>query len=593
MVLPATEFLRSNGTSRVADQIVVALYEAGVRTIFGVPGGAISAVYDALMDEPGIRVINANHETTAVYAAAAYARATGSLGVVLVTSGPGVTNAMTGIASAFCDGLPVMVLGGEVARKNYGRGALQEGSPYHLNLVSVLRHVTKLSAEVLSADQAIFTMRKAMATCMSGRKGPVFLSVPLDIQGTKTATPRLAHQAQSRFSVEEGAIQAAAHTLLTSERPIVVAGSGTRWGQGPTALKNFAERFNVPVATTPKAKGVFPESHPLSLGVYGLGGHPAAIEYLRKGVDTLIAVGTSLGDMATNSWSADLAPANFIQIDIDSAQIGRNYAAGIGLVGDAGDVLNRIAALAPTVLPPCKIPRREFFTDPEKLGTPGQIKPQRALWELQRLLPSSTIYTCDIGDHTMFALHYLMIDAPDAFYLQSGLGGMGSGVAAAIGVKLAHPDRPVVAVCGDGTIQMSAMDLSLAAGERLNIIYCVLNDSRYGMVEAGHKAIYGRTPDFKVSLNVAELTRALGAEVQVVERPDELLALGTRRLLNHKGPLVIDVRMDPNEKMPRLARFDAIRKDVAGPAQVVSPTVEVPLEPIPGFPTGATKGGWQ
>lgn len=575
MALREEDITHAVSATRVADQIVATLHAAGVRVVFGVPGGAIAPIFDALIDEPRIRVVNANHESTAVYAAAAHARATGTVGVVLVTSGPGVTNALTGLASAHCDGLPVLLIGGEVARKNFGRGALQEGSPYHLNLVAMAKHITKLSVEVVGADQAIFTIRKALATAQSGRKGPVFLSLPLDVQGAKTVKPQLAHQTQAAFEVDASMVDMAVHQLLTSDRPLVLAGSGTRWNRGPQELLNFAERYNIPVMTTPKAKGVFPESHPLSLGVYGLGGHPAASNYLRSGVDLLLAVGTSFNDVATNSWNTDLKVENCIQVDIEGSQIGRNYPAGIGLVGDAGTVLAKLAVLAPKVLPHRKLTKREWFTDPSTLTKRGPIKPQRALWELQQLLPSSAIYTCDIGDHSMFALHYLSIDAPDGFHFACGLGSMGSGIASAIGVKLAHPDRPVVAICGDGTLTMSGMDVALAVKERLNIIYCVLNDRRYGMVEAGHEAIFGRTPPYPVSLAIGELASALHAEVVQIDEPEQITALGTRRLLNSAGPLVLDVHVDALEKMPRLSRFDAIREGAVQDAPKATPPAPI------------------
>src|SRR5205823_5918923 len=215
-----------------------------------------------LIDEPRTRVVNSRHECSAVFAAAAHARATGAAGVVLVTSGPGITNAITGMASCFTDGLPVVLIGGEVPRKNFGRGALQEGSAYSLNLVGMLKHVTKWASEVTCGDGAVSAIRKAMSMANSGRKGPVFLSLPLD------------------------------------------------------------------------GKGVFPESHPLSLGIFGHGGHPSATAYLDAGIDVLVAVGTSFGDAATNSWTDKLKPSRCsIHIDIDSSQIGRNYQVDLGLVG--------------------------------------------------------------------------------------------------------------------------------------------------------------------------------------------------------------------------------------------------------------------
>jgi acetolactate synthase-1/2/3 large subunit len=534
-----------------------------VKTIFGVPGGAISAVYDALLDEPGIRVINTRHESSAVLAAAAYARMTGSVGVVLTTSGPGVTNTITGIASCFCDGLPVVLIGGEVPRKNFGRGALQEGSAYSLNLVAMLRHVTKWSSEVTSADGAVPAIRKALSTANSGRKGPVFLSLPLDVQGEIAMVPRVALNVESRFEVDQSSLNTAVHELITAKRPLILAGSGTRWDQGPKALRALAEQFQIPVATTPKAKGVFPETHPLSLGVFGHGGHPSASEYLDAGIDVLFAVGTSFGDAATNSWTEKLrARRCSIHVDIDSSQIGRNYQADLGLVGSAGRILSALADLAPPARPTREFGGRRLFSDPEQAVGGDLIKPQRALWELQQLMPTSTVYTCDIGDHMMWALHYLTIERPDAFFLSSGLAAMGTSLGAALGCKAADPSRPVVAICGDGTLGMSAMDIADATAAGHSIVYAVMNDGRYGMVESGHDRIYGRTPKFSVNLNISALAQGLGASVISVRRPGELLAIGSADILQAGGPLLLDVHVAPTERMPARPRFDALKEVV-------------------------------
>ncbi|MBL8952212.1 MAG: thiamine pyrophosphate-binding protein [Myxococcaceae bacterium] len=538
------------------------LADSGVRTVFGVPGGSISAVYDALLDEPRIQVINVRHECSAVFAAAAFARMTGSVGIVLTTSGPGVTNTITGIASAFCDGLPIVVIGGEVPRKNFGRGALQEGSPYSLNLVGMLKHVTKWASEVTSGDGAVSAIRKAMSMANSGRKGPVFLSLPLDVQGELAPVPRLSLNVESRFEIDRSSLDAAVQALVTAKRPMILAGSGCRWDKGAEVLRQVAERYQVPVATTPKGKGVFPETHPLSLGIFGHGGHPSASEYLDAGIDVLLAVGTSFGDAATNSWTNKLKPSRCsIHVDIDSSQVGRNYQVDLGLVGSANRILGALAELAPPLRPTREVPSRRFFSCPQDATDGDRIKPQRALWELQQLMPTSTVYTCDIGDHMMWTLHFLTVDRPDGFMLSSGLAAMGSSLGMALGVKAAQPDRPVVAICGDGTLGMAAMDIADAVASNRRVIYFVMNDERYGMVESGHEKIYGRTPEFPVKLSIGELARGLGAEVLTVQKAGDLVALGSAALLEGKGPLVLDVQISKTERLPMRPRFDAL-KDV-------------------------------
>jgi acetolactate synthase-1/2/3 large subunit len=552
---------------RVADQIVRTLRELGVTTIFGVPGGAIAAVYDALIDEPRIRVVNSRHECSAVFAAAAHARATGTAGVVLVTSGPGITNTITGMASCFSDGLPVVLIGGEVPRQNFGRGALQEGSAYSLNLVAMLKHVTKWAAEIRTADGAVPSIRKAVSMANSGRKGPVFLSLPLDVQGEVAGVPRVALNVESRFEVDPSSLNSAVQELLVANRPLVLAGSGVRWDRGPQGLLRFAERFQLPVVTTPKAKGVFPETHPLSLGVFGHGGHPSANAYVDRGIDVLFAVGTSFGDAATNSWTDKLkAQRTSIHVDIDSSQIGRNYQVDLGLVGSASRILDALADLAPPARPARVLSGRHLYSDPAAATDGDRIKPQRALWELQQILPASTSYACDIGNHMLWALHYLTIDRPDAFFLSSGLAAMGSSLGAAVGCKLADPYRPVVVVCGDGTLSMSGMDIGDAVQNNLNIIYLVMNDGRYGMVENGNVAIYGRTPPYPVHGSVVDFARGIGARAVTVTRPGEILALTADMTLGQPSPLVIDVQIDPEERLPRMARFDSLKNAVQKPS---------------------------
>ncbi len=324
---------------------------------------------------------------------------------------------------------------------------------------------------------------------------------------------------------------------------------------------------------------MFPESHPLSLGVFGLGGHPSATEYLDRGVDVLLAVGTSFGDIATNSWSDKLKPSKtFIQIDIDSSQIGRNYPADLGLVGSAGTLMGDISAMAPPARPVRPVTGRTLHTNPATLDTGERIKPQRALWELQQLMPTSTAYLCDIGDHTLWALHYLTVDEPDAFYMSSGLAAMGSSLGAALGLKLADRNRPVVTVCGDGTFSMCGMDVADAVRQKLGIIYLVMNDGRYGMVENGHQAIFGRSPDFPVTGSVSDLAAGLGADIVTITKPGEILALGSTTLLKDGRPLVIDVRFDIEERMPRMARIAALKSAAQFPGSTAEP---IRIDPQP------------
>lgn len=550
---------------RTADVLVEMLVDAGVEVVFGLPGGAIAPLNDSLLDHPEVRVITTRHESGAVFAAAAYARVTGKLGVVFVTSGPGILNAMTGIAAAYCDGMPLLVVVGEVPRSVFGRRALQEGSSHHLDVISACRPITKMAAQIAISDVAPGTLKRAIATALSGCKGPVVLTVPLDVMSKTIVAPRIfgdvsiAHGISS--PVLHAAIGEAARALASAKRPLIFVGSGARWGDGPARVRELAERLQAPVMTTPKAKGIFPESHPLSLGVFGYGGHPSTTQHLEQGFDTLLVVGSGLGDIATNGWSKLLAPTtHFIQIDADAMQIGRNYPVTSGLVGDASALLGELIARLP------REARAEArfgvsrYTDAalDEHGPEGRITPMRALWELQRVLPPDTMFTCDIGEHLLYAIHYLEADAPHDFQIMTGLGSMGSSIGAAIGARLGRPDRPAAAVCGDGCFAMNLGDLAVAARDEIPLVVAVLNDERYGMVEIGHEATFRRAPKYPAGpMNVALMAQSVGADAIMIERNNQLFQVDWSTCPTRR-PLVLDIRIDRAVRMPKNARFDSI-----------------------------------
>ncbi|MGQ0506169.1 MAG: thiamine pyrophosphate-binding protein [Myxococcaceae bacterium] len=531
---------------RVADLVVDTLVERGVDTFYGIPGGAISSVYDALVDHEELRVINARQETGAVYMAIGHTRAMGSLPCVLVTSGPGIINALTGIAAAQADGVPLIVLGGEVPRRNFGRGALQEGSRYHLDILGMVRSVTKYCAEISNPRSAASVVQKAAGTALSGRQGPVFLSLPLDIANEVVGGMSSTARVETRFDLDGYALEEAAELLQSSERGLIYAGSGARHPETVRLIHQIATMLGIPVMTTPKAKGVFPESHPLSLGIFGYGGHPSATEYLGESPDVLLCVGCGLGETSTNGWTELLEPGKaLIQVDIDGAQIGRNYAVDVGLIGPAHQVLTPLVAkLSPR-------PRKVFasgrrFLAPERMTSDTTpMQPARALASLQEISPASTLFTSDVGEHTLFALHYLTLDDPNSFIVNLGLGAMGSGIGAAIGAKVARPDRHVVCICGDYGFQMHGMELATCVQDKIGVVFAIFNDARMRMVESGMHQIFGRSrPMHAPALDFAQLAKAVGARGFTLETPADFAALPTE-LAQDGAPVVLDIHIDP------------------------------------------------
>ncbi len=529
---------------RGADLLVSMLEQAGVEVVFGLPGGAISPVHDALIGSP-IRHVTTRHESGAMFAAAGYAHSTGKLAVVAVTSGPGCLNAMTGLASAWCDGLPVLLLVGEVPRAAHGKGVLQDGSAHGLQLVDMARPVTKLAAEVARPSALPHMMRRAIATALSGRKGPVMLTLPLDVTMSAVSIPRFGGSVRIGEVLDPEVVDELAELVTRAKRPLIVAGSGVRGDGAPARLVTVAERARCPVATTPKAKGVFPESHALSLGVLGMGGHPSARDYLDGGVDLVLAIGTSLGDLATDGFATALQAETMIHVDIDARQIGRSYEPTHAVVASAKLLLGELAdRLEGTIVErPTShgVVRRRLAT----ASTPHRIAPQDALEELQSLLPRDTIFTVDSGDHFMFSTHFLRIDHPDAYVVMTGLGSMGQSIGAAIGAQLANPTRSVAAICGDGCFAMNAFEIATAVAENLPIRVFVFNDQRLGMVENGHAKVYGRKPSYPTGpLDVCKIASGLGATTFRIDGTNQLAE--AREILGvARGPLVFDVQIDP------------------------------------------------
>jgi len=552
----APEELEPTPMVRGATLLVEMLADAGVQVVFGLPGGAISPIHDALLDTQ-IRTVTTRHESGAMFAAAGYARATGKLAVAAVTSGPGVLNAMTGLASAWCDGLPVLLLVGEVPRAVQGKGVLQDGSAQGLNIVEMARHITKLAAEVPRPSTLPHVLRRAIATALSGRPGPVLLTLPLDVTMAQLAPPRGGGAVTSANIVEADLLDEVASLLREAQRPLVVAGSGLRGGRAPSRLRTVAERLACPVATTPKGKGVFPESHPLSLGVFGLGGHRSSQRYLESGVDVVLAIGTSLGDLATDGFSPNLqARRAFIHVDIDARQIGKSYSPTHAIVASATEFLGGLVKRLGDE-PTSRLRAMPGGVERHVLASSSRadrIAPHDAIVELQSVLPRDTLFTVDSGEHFMFAQHYLEINLPDAFLVMTGLGSMGQSIGAAIGAQLAHPERMVAAICGDGCFAMNAFEIATAVAERLPIRVFVFNDERLGMIEHGVDTLYGRHPEYPTTpLDVCTVARGLGATALRVNSAGQITAARST-LLDAPGPVVIDVRLDPAIVLPKSNR---------------------------------------
>lgn len=549
---------------RASTQMVELLYQEGITTFFGIPGGAISPLYDALLDHQGMRLIHTRHETSAVFMAMGFARLSGNLPALFVTSGPGISNAITGLAAAKADGLPLLVFGGEVSRKHFGRGALQEGSRYGLDVLSMVRPLTKFCAELTSPIEACSLLHKAIHEAQSGRPGPVFLSVPIDVSNALVGKTMRTYPRRMPDQFDPTSLDEAAQMLQSAQRGLIFVGAGAWHPQTVSAIRTLAERLQLPVATTPSGKGLFPETSRLSLGVFGHGGHPSATRYLEEGVDVLLSIGCGLSEPGTNAWSPLLIPRRcFIQVEVEESQVGRNYRADIALIGHAEQLL-------PALLERLKPSERRFQAgmvhypvQPSRDSSRG-LEPAEVIRGLQARFPDETIFSTDIGEHLLFAIHYLRLEQPFSFLAHTGLGSMGSGIGSAIGARLAHPEKPVVAICGDFGFQMFGMELATCVQQGIGVVFAIFNDGRMGMVENAHARIFGRKPPGEgIPIDFTGIAQAMGARGRCIRTLQDIRALPDE-LLDGRLPLVLDIQISPQAAFPANARAATLRHFTGG-----------------------------
>jgi acetolactate synthase-1/2/3 large subunit len=562
------------GTSSAARGLLQTVANHGVRFAFGIPGGLISPVFNALEDVPEIRLISTRHETMAAFCAIGSAVATGSPALILTTAGPGITNVATGVASALAEEIPLIVVSGEVSSSAWSRGAFQDSSQNAIDSVSFMRSITRWSARVDSAANAAGAAAQAMQIACGNRPGPVFLSVAFEVANATARVPPLA-AAESPAPLEPSSAACAevAAALVRARRPLLVLGNGARGAS--TQIRALAERLSCAVVTTPHAKGIFPESHRLHLGGIGFGGHPSATSYLASRPDVVCVIGSRLGDFATNGWSVPLEgrEATF-QIDRDPRLIGRNYAVSLGIVGDATKAVQKIlSSLAERDddEPPKSgvqrltgIRRIEVVADAEDVG----LHPSLVLRALQDAFPEA-FWAVDIGEHSAHALHYLQIDHADQFRSMLGFGSMGSGIGVGMGVALTRPRVPTVVLCGDGGFAMHAGDLLTCVEQGIGCLFIVMNDGRWNIVEHGFQAVFGRVPKGMPSriADLAGVARAFGAVGVTIDSSEHLRPDRLRALWSPDRPVVLDVRVDARAALSVATRSSAMRESAFGGAK--------------------------
>jgi acetolactate synthase I/II/III large subunit len=573
---PATE----EPVSLTAIHVLLRYLEGeGVTCMFGIPGGPLMPLYEAIFERGTIRPILTKHEEGASFMADGYARVSGRLGVCCTTTGPGATNALTGVACARRDSVPILLLTAQVATGAFGKGAAQESSPLAIDIVDMYKAVTKASAMLVAPDKMAEMVRHLLRLALSGRPGPIHLSLPADMVKTPIAADIQApanYRPQGQL-FDRSAVKEASKLLLRAQRPVILAGYGVHLSRAYGELRAFAERLRIPVASTPKGKGVFPEDHVLSLGVFGLGGSPQSEAALfSKDTDLLLVVGSSLGEEATQAWDPRLGENRFVlQVDVDPTEIARNYPVEVALVGDAGRILTELTYQVERDVrwmdpEPDLEPRlahvkslksvHNRFLDPASVeDTSVPIKPQRVIGEIRQAIPDDGILFCDIGTCMAWALHYYIVKQPGTFFVNMGFSSMGHAVAAAIGGKLAT-DRPVVALVGDAAFAMNGMEVHTAVENNIPVIWVVLNNGGNGLVHLGEVFQFRgkfNTSLFQRRLDVARMAEGLGAAAFRAEQPGDV-AQAIRRALVLGRPTVIDVQIDPEIFPPVTSRLKTL-----------------------------------
>jgi acetolactate synthase-1/2/3 large subunit len=556
---------------RMVDVFLRYLRAEGATVVFGVPGGLLHPFFAAVARAPDFRLIVTKHECGAAFMADGFARAGGTLAVCAGTSGPGATNLLTGVAVAYSDGVPMLVVTGQAPSHALGKGAAQETPPEDIDIVAMFKPITKYSAMIPGPDRLAHHLRRALRLALTERPGPVHLNVPVDFWEQPAVEdwfePSTYRPATELF--DRRAVAAASRRRLSARNPVILVGSGAATAQANEHVRALAELLPARVTTTPRAKGVFPESHPLSLGVMGLAGHAAARQaVLSDEVDVLLTVGASLNETTTLNWHPNFRPSEAL------IQIGRNYPVQLALVGDAQTITIELIYHIHRLLRDGEQPQSRwrdtaplvhddaFYDEPLLRRSEAiPVTPQRWRVDLGRALPPDAIVFSDIGGHMLFNIHDLCITDEQRFVLNLGFGSMGHGTAAPIGAALACPGRPVIAIIGDACFAMQGMELLTAVEYDLQVIWIVENNQMHGITWFGSQVVGDRRPMEEVRnrrpVDIAGIARAMGLRAATVDAPNQLQNVLGEALVAGVST-VIEVRVAPEIPPPLGARAQVI-----------------------------------
>lgn len=556
--------MKRNG-SRVVTE---ALLKEGVKIIFGYPGGAVIPLYDVLYETPEIKHILTRHEQAAAHAADGYARATGEVGVCIATSGPGATNLVTGIATAYMDSIPLVVLTGQVPTSMIGNDAFQEA-----NITGITYSITKHNYLVKDVDELPGVLKEAFYIARTARPGPVLIDLPKNVLTGETSVP-YPEEVQIRsynpnYKGNPKQIRRAAEAIDKSERPVIYAGGGVISSGASSELAEFARRINIPVTTTLMGLGSFPEDDPLSLKMLGMHGTRYA-NYAVSDTDLLIAVGARFDDRITGKISEFASHAKIIHIDIDPTAISKNVRVDIPIVGDAKNILSQLLSAAR------KGKKRESWHQkiqewkkkyPLKYELGGDLKPQYVVEMIYKVTEGEAIITTEVGQNQMWAAQFYQYTKPRTFISSGGLGTMGYGFPASIGAQIGRPEKIVFDIAGDGSFQMNIQELATAVNYKVPVKIAILNNGYLGMVRQWQQLFYESRysqvnleghPDF---VKVAQAYEIEGIRVTKPEQVEPAL----KKALNIAGPVILDFRVSREENVfPMVPAGAALNQIIEG-----------------------------
>src|SRR5919112_1493912 len=556
-----------------ASALMAALEKEKVEYIFGLPGGANLPIYDALVDSK-IRHILVRHEQSAAHMADGYARIKRKAGVCFATSGPGATNLVTGIATAYSDSSPIVAVTGQVALPMIGKDAFQE-----IDIIGITNPCTKYSFQPRQASEIPEAVKKSFYIAESGRHGPVLIDIPKDVQ-QQTAKIEFPDYIKVRgynptVDPDLSEINKACEMLLKAEKPIIMAGGGVILSGAFSELQTLAELLSIPVVSTFKGKGAFPENHPLAMGPIGMHGHAEANKMVLE-ADCILAIGARFSDRTVGRFDEFGKDINVIHFDVEPAEIGKNKSVNAAVIGDLKSSLRALIKMIPKTFRVNEEISKHWLNRKKELVAyyedtlkdySREITSKKALKKLREILPANGIVTTEVGQCQMWASLHFDVISPGTFFSSTGLGTMGFGFPASIGAKAAKNSVPVVDIAGDGSFNMTENSLAVSVIEDLPVIVFILNNYMLGMVAQWQRTFYNRrysgvhqknTPDY---CKIAEAYGAQGIRVQSMEELEKAI----KTAVNSNIATVIDIPIDPNEDVyPFVAPGTGLKDMVVG-----------------------------